>query len=139
MPIGMPGCAALACSPAPMPSARTALAMGRGDKAARRGPRGRAGRARRARGNHDACREPARQRDRAAQRGAGSLMAQVILTINGRDYPIACDDGQEERIRQLGQYVDGKVAEFAKKWGKVGDARLILMASLVITDELAEA
>ena len=66
-------------------------------------------------------------------------MAQVILTINGRGYPVACDDGQEDRIRQLGQYIDGKVAEFAKKWGQVGDARLILMASLVITDELAEA
>ena len=65
-------------------------------------------------------------------------MAQVILTINGRGYPVACDDGQEDRIRQLGQYIDGKVAEFAKKWGQVGDARLILMASLVITDELAE-
>ncbi len=66
-------------------------------------------------------------------------MSQVILTINGRGYPVACDDGQEDRIRQLGQYIDGKVAEFAKKWGQVGDARLILMASLVITDELAEA
>jgi cell division protein ZapA len=66
-------------------------------------------------------------------------MAQIMLTVNGRSYPVACDDGQEDRIRQLGQYIDGKVAEFAKKWGQVGDARLILMASLVITDELAEA
>lgn len=66
-------------------------------------------------------------------------MAQVMLTINGRSYPIACDDGQEDRIRQLGQYLDGKVAEFARKWGQIGDARLILMAGLVVTDELAEA
>src|SRR5947208_1212395 len=41
--------------------------------------------------------------------------------------------------RQLGQYIDGKVTEFAKSWGQIGDARLILMAGLVITDELAEA
>jgi cell division protein ZapA len=66
-------------------------------------------------------------------------MAQIMLTINGRSYPIACDDGQEDRIRQLGQYIDRKVVEFAGKWGQIGDARLILMASLVITDELAEA
>jgi cell division protein ZapA len=66
-------------------------------------------------------------------------MAQIMLNINGRSYPVACDDGQEDRIRQLGQYIDGKVTEFAQKWGQVGDARLILMASLVITDELAEA
>jgi len=65
-------------------------------------------------------------------------MAQVLLTINGRTYPIACDDGQEERIRQLGTYIDRKVSDFAAKWGQIGDARLILMASLVVTDELAE-
>jgi cell division protein ZapA len=66
-------------------------------------------------------------------------MPQVALTINGRSYQVACDDGQEDRIRQLGEYIDGKVAEFAKSWGQIGDARLILMAGLVITDELAEA
>jgi len=41
-------------------------------------------------------------------------MAQIMLTVNGRSYPVACDDGQEERIRQLGQYIDGKVTEFAR-------------------------
>lgn len=66
-------------------------------------------------------------------------MAQVLLSINGRNYPVACDDGQEERIRQLGQYIDRKVAEFAGKLGQIGDARLILMAALVVADELAEA
>jgi cell division protein ZapA len=66
-------------------------------------------------------------------------MPQVALTINGRSYQVACDIGQEDRIRQLGQYIDGKVSEFAKSSGQIGDARLILMASLVITDELAEA
>jgi cell division protein ZapA len=66
-------------------------------------------------------------------------MPQVALTINGRGYQVACDAGQEDRIRQLGQYIDGKVGEFAKSAGQIGDARLLLMASLVITDELAEA
>jgi len=66
-------------------------------------------------------------------------MPQVALTINGRSYQVACDAGQEDRIRQLGQYIDAKVAEFAKSSGQIGDARLILMAGLVITDELAEA
>jgi cell division protein ZapA len=64
---------------------------------------------------------------------------QIALTINGRSYQVACDDGQEDRIRQLGQYIDSKVGDFAKSWGQIGDARLILMASLMITDELAEA
>ena len=66
-------------------------------------------------------------------------MPQIALTINGRSYQVACDEGQEDRIRQLGQYIDSKVGEFAKTWGQIGDARLLLMASLIITDELAEA
>jgi cell division protein ZapA len=66
-------------------------------------------------------------------------MAQVTVTINGKAYPVTCDDGQEERIRHLAKYLDGKVGEFAKGLGQVGDARLLLLAGLVIADELAEA
>jgi cell division protein ZapA len=66
-------------------------------------------------------------------------MPQIVLTINGHRYPVACDDGQEDRIRQLGQYIDAKIAEFAKHGGQVGEGRLLVMAGLVIADELAEA
>jgi cell division protein ZapA len=69
-------------------------------------------------------------------------MPQVVLTINGHRYPVACDDGQEDRIRQLGHYIDAKIAEFAKQGGhdgQVGEGRLLVMAGLVIADELAEA
>jgi cell division protein ZapA len=66
-------------------------------------------------------------------------MAQVNVTINGKSYPVACDDGQEERIRHLARYIDGKVAEFAKSLGAVGEARLLRLAGLVVADELAEA
>ena len=66
-------------------------------------------------------------------------MAQVSLTVNGRPFTITCDDGQEARIRRLGQYVDAKVAEFARSVGQVGEARLLLLAALVIADELADA
>ena len=66
-------------------------------------------------------------------------MGQVNLTINGRSYAITCDDGQEGRIRRLGQYIDAKVAEFVGSVGQVGEARLLLLAALVIADELADA
>jgi cell division protein ZapA len=66
-------------------------------------------------------------------------MAQVAVTINGKSYPVTCDDGQEERIRRLAQYIDGKVAGFVKSLGQVGEARLLLLAALVLADELAEA
>ena len=66
-------------------------------------------------------------------------MAQVTLTINGHSYAVACDDGQEERIRKLGEYIDSKVAGFARTLGPVGEPRLLLLGALVIADELAEA
>lgn len=66
-------------------------------------------------------------------------MVQVTLSINGHSYAVACDDGQEERIRKLGEYLDSKVGTFARSLGPVGEARLLLLGALVIADELAEA
>jgi cell division protein ZapA len=66
-------------------------------------------------------------------------MATVAVTINARSFSLACDDGEEPRIRRLAQYVDQKVGEFAGRVGQIGEARLILLAALVIADELAEA
>ena len=66
-------------------------------------------------------------------------MGQINLTVNGRPFAVTCDDGQEARIRRLGQYVDEKVAEFVGSLGQVGEARLLLLAALVIADELADA
>ena len=63
-------------------------------------------------------------------------MSQVVVTVNGRAFPLNCADGEEPRIRRLAQYVDGKVTEFVKIHGQIGEARLILLAALVIADEL---
>jgi len=66
-------------------------------------------------------------------------MGQVVVKVNGREFPLTCADGQESRIRRLAQYVDAKVGEFTKTVGQVGEARLILLAALVIADELSDA
>jgi cell division protein ZapA len=66
-------------------------------------------------------------------------MPQVTVKINGRAYAVACDEGQEERVKGLAQYLEAKVAEFAGKLGQVGEARLLLLAGLAVADELAEA
>jgi cell division protein ZapA len=66
-------------------------------------------------------------------------MGQVSVAVNGRSYEVACDDGQENRIRRLAQYVDAKVGEFVAGVGQVGEARLLLLAALVIADELSDA
>ena len=65
-------------------------------------------------------------------------MGQVGVPVNGRSYEITCDDGQEIRTRRLAQYVDAKVAEFVGRVGQVGEARLLLLAALVIADELSD-
>jgi cell division protein ZapA len=66
-------------------------------------------------------------------------VAEIDVTINGRAYQITCDDGQEDHIAELAQFVDRKVGELVASVGQVGDARLLVMVSLMIADELAEA
>jgi cell division protein ZapA len=66
-------------------------------------------------------------------------MAVVDLTVNGQEYQVACDDGQEDHLRGLAEYIDKRVAELANSMGQVGEARLILMAGLTIADELTES
>lgn len=66
-------------------------------------------------------------------------MAQVAVTINGRNYRIACEDGQEEHLIQLSGYLNGKVEELVRAVGQIGDTRLLVMAGLLIADELSDA
>ncbi|HZD25039.1 MAG TPA: cell division protein ZapA [Alphaproteobacteria bacterium] len=66
-------------------------------------------------------------------------MAQVSVRVNGRDYLIACQDGEEQRLTELADYVNSRVGELVDSVGQVGEARLLLMASLMIADELSEA
>ena len=65
-------------------------------------------------------------------------MAEVVVKVNGRDFPLSCADGQEGRTRRLAQYVDSKIGDFAKSLGQVGELRLLLLAALVIADELSD-
>jgi len=66
-------------------------------------------------------------------------MSQLTVTINGRNYSIACDDGQEAHLTKLAAYLDKRVGEIAATMGQVGDARLLLIAGLLIADELSDA
>jgi len=66
-------------------------------------------------------------------------MAQVTVLVNGRNYTLACEDGEEEHLTALANFIDSRVAELGRSVGQVGDARLMLMASLIVADELAVA
>ena len=66
-------------------------------------------------------------------------MPLVEVMVNGRGYQVACDVGEEDRLRELAQQFDKRVQVLASSVGQVGDARLMLMAGLVLIDELSGA
>ena len=66
-------------------------------------------------------------------------MPEVHLTVNGRSYPVSCEEGEQSRLKELAHYLDRKTADFVSKLGQIGEARLLVLAALVITDELADA
>jgi len=66
-------------------------------------------------------------------------VAQVTLQINDRSYEMTCDDGQEDHLRKLAEHVDDRMRQLAGSVGQVGEARLLIMASLLIADELYDA
>ena len=65
-------------------------------------------------------------------------MARVDISLAGRNYPIACDDGQEERVRRIAAYIDGKIASIGHM-PTATDTHLLVMASLMLGDELFDA
>jgi cell division protein ZapA len=65
-------------------------------------------------------------------------MGQVALTINGRTYTIGCEDGEEDHLMDLARYLDKYVTSLTGSVGQVGDTRLLLMAGLMVADELSD-
>jgi cell division protein ZapA len=65
-------------------------------------------------------------------------MSQVNVSINGRQFRMACEDGQEEHLLSLARDFDGRIEGLRSKFGEIGDTRLTVMAALTIADELGE-
>ena len=66
-------------------------------------------------------------------------MAQVSVSINGRQYRMACDDGQEEHLSRLAEDLDQRIGRLQEEFGEIGDMRLSVMAALTVADELADS
>ena len=66
------------------------------------------------------------------------MMAEVDITINRRSYRISCKDGEEERIKSLASLINNQVQKLSEKIGQLGEARMILLASLVLLDKSEE-
>ena len=65
-------------------------------------------------------------------------MSQVNVSINGRQFRMACEDGQEDHLKQLAKDFDDRIAKLRGDFGEIGDNRLVMMAALTIADELSE-
>jgi cell division protein ZapA len=74
----------------------------------------------------------------APQPPSGRATSQVTVTINGRLFRMACEDGQETHLRGLATDLDQRIEKLRAKFGEIGDTRLTVMAALTLADELAE-
>ena len=66
-------------------------------------------------------------------------MSHVNVTINGRQYRMACEEGQESRLLRLAESLETRIQSLRGKFGEIGDARLTVMAALTVCDELQDA
>ena len=65
-------------------------------------------------------------------------MAQVTVTIDGKAYRMACEEGQEPHLEGLARLYDGKIEEMRQAFGGIGDMRLHVMAALMVADEVSD-
>lgn len=66
-------------------------------------------------------------------------MGQVPIRIGERSYRLSCGEGEEARLEQLSGYINEKMDKLAEQHGQIGEERLMVMAMLLITDELFDA
>jgi cell division protein ZapA len=66
-------------------------------------------------------------------------MGQVSISIRGRQYQIACDDGQEAHLARLGRYLDQQAEQLVKQAGSINEPLMMVMVALTIADELGDA
>jgi cell division protein ZapA len=66
-------------------------------------------------------------------------MNHINVTINGRQYRMACEEGQEMRLLRLAENLETRVEALRGRFGEIGDARLTVMAALTVCDELQDA
>jgi cell division protein ZapA len=63
-------------------------------------------------------------------------MAQVTVKINGYAYTVVCEDGQEPHLQAMAEQVDRRVSSIRSMGGQSGEARLLVLAALLMADEL---
>ena len=62
-------------------------------------------------------------------------MANINVKFNNKDYLLSCDDGQEENLKELANYLDTKYGELKKNLGNIGDSKLLLITAIQMVDD----
>tara|TARA_B100000686_G_scaffold60008_1_gene64551 strand:+ start:13 stop:465 length:453 start_codon:yes stop_codon:yes gene_type:complete len=62
-------------------------------------------------------------------------MANVNIKFNSKDYLLSCDDGQEDNLKELANYLDTKYGDLKKSLGNIGEDKLLLIASIKMVDD----
>lgn len=65
-------------------------------------------------------------------------MGHINLVINGRNFGMECDDGQEQRVMDLGRYVDNKVRTISSAGAASNENHLLVLSALMLADEIFE-
>lgn len=66
-------------------------------------------------------------------------MAEVTLTIGDRTHIVACRDGEEARLRELGAMLDERWPVARRAAGNSGLERAMLLLALILADDLDES
>ena len=62
-------------------------------------------------------------------------MANINIKFNNKDYLLSCEDGQEENLKKLADYLDSKYSELKKDLGNIGESKLMLITAIKMVDE----
>ena len=66
-------------------------------------------------------------------------MPQVVVTIDGKTYRMACADGEEDHLRALAERFDKTLVQLRGAFGEIGDQRLTVMTGISVMDQLVDA
>jgi cell division protein ZapA len=65
-------------------------------------------------------------------------MAQVTVRINGYAYTVGCQDGEEQHLLAMAGEVERRIETIRASAGPSGESRMLVMASLLMADDLYE-
>lgn len=64
-------------------------------------------------------------------------MPAVTITIGGREFEVACQEGEEHYLRAAAGLLDGEAGVLVAQMGRMPESQLLLMSGLMLADKTA--